>query len=176
MGSTANHNRQNSIGSVAYSQHQNSVQNNERKYPSTTNGGSTLLTADEKVAELNEMMDDQRRENEHLRLQLEQVGSDKITFVREKIDSLVNKEVQLKLNNIAASEQQTNSQKSKKINNALKYCIGEEVQALKGQLDHTFQEKQAYILISNDIQGILQSAMSTITQPSNDPNKLPFVA
>ena len=32
---------------------------------------------------------------------MEQVGNDKITFVREKIDDLVNKEVQLKLNNIA---------------------------------------------------------------------------
>lgn len=44
-------------------------------------------------------------------MQLEQVGSDKITFVREKIDSLVNKEVQLKLNNLAAQD----SQKSKQI-------------------------------------------------------------
>jgi hypothetical protein len=38
-----------------------------------------------------------------LKLQLEQVGGDKIAFVREKIDDLVHKEVQLKLNNIAAS-------------------------------------------------------------------------
>jgi ABC-type phosphate transport system auxiliary subunit len=55
-------------------------------------------------------------------------------------------------------------------------CLAEELQQLKGQLDHTCQEKQAYILISNDIQGILTQAMSTISQPSNDPNKLPFVA
>ena len=39
-----------------------------------------------------------------LQQQLEQVGNDKITFVREKIDELVHKEVQLKLNNIAANE------------------------------------------------------------------------
>ena len=108
LGSTANHHRQNSIGSVAYSQHQQSVQNaNEKKYqPVSTNGSGSLLTAEEKVMELSEVMEEQRRENELLRMQLEQVGSDKITFVREKIDSLVNKEVQLKLNNLAAQDQQ----------------------------------------------------------------------
>ena len=35
---------------------------------------------------------------------MEQVENDKISFVREKIDELVHKEVQLKLNNIASSE------------------------------------------------------------------------
>lgn len=38
-----------------------------------------------------------------MKLQLDSVGSDKIQFVRERIDDLVGKEVQLKLNNIAAA-------------------------------------------------------------------------
>jgi len=62
------------------------------------------LTADEKVAELNHIVEQSLQANEDLRLHLEQVGNDKVTFVREKIDELVHKEVQLKLNNIAANE------------------------------------------------------------------------
>ena len=94
------------------------------------------------------------------------MGQDKITFVREKIDDLVHKEVQLKLNNIAASSDMS-SPKS------------EEVLLLKSQVEHAVQEKQAYILISNDIQGLLQLAMNQIQQPPSqvDPStKLPFVA
>lgn len=63
-----------------------------------------LLSADEKMSELSNIIEQQNQENEQLRMQLEQLNQDKITFVREKIDELVNKEVQLKLNNIAASE------------------------------------------------------------------------
>lgn len=48
-------------------------------------------------------------ENMQVKQQMEQLGNDKITFVREKIDDLVHKEVQLKLNNIAANSSQDQS-------------------------------------------------------------------
>lgn len=52
-----------------------------------------MLTADEKVNELNQFVEMQQQENEQLRHQLDQLGNDKISFVREKIDDLVHKEV-----------------------------------------------------------------------------------
>ncbi len=50
---------------------------------------------------MHHVVDQYSQENEQLRMQLEQLGNDKISFVREKIDELVHKEVQLKLNNMA---------------------------------------------------------------------------
>ena len=67
------------------------------------------------------MVDQQQFENEEMRTQLEQVGNDKITFAREKIDELVHKEVQLKLNLIA---QNSNSQDKGNIINLLNLCRG----------------------------------------------------
>ena len=55
------------------------------------------------------VVEQQQMENEQIRQQMEQLGNDKITFVREKIDDLVHKEVQLKLNNIAANQSQDQS-------------------------------------------------------------------
>lgn len=75
-------------------------------------------------------------ESEVLRHMLEQVDSDKVQFAREKIDQLVHKEVQLKLNAMAQSEEA-------------------EVGSLRGQVEQARQEKQAYLLISNDIHGKL---------------------
>ena len=54
------------------------------------------------------MLDYLQMENGNLKLRLETAGTGagpntNNTFVREKIDDLVHKEVQLKLNNIAAS-------------------------------------------------------------------------
>ena len=49
-----------------------------------------------------QLYQDQQAENDNIRTQLEQLSNDKVTFVREKIDDLVHKEVQLKLNNIKA--------------------------------------------------------------------------
>jgi hypothetical protein len=51
------------------------------------------MTADEKVQEMHHVVDQYSQENEQLRMQLEQLGNDKISFVREKIDELVHKEV-----------------------------------------------------------------------------------
>lgn len=58
----------------------------------------TMLTADEKVNELYQILEHQGIENQKMRMQIEQVGGDKITFVREKIDELVNREVKIRLN------------------------------------------------------------------------------
>lgn len=55
---------------------------------------------------MNQLYEQQRYENEVLKMQLQQVGSDKITFAREKIDELVHKEVQLKLNNMGQNQDQ----------------------------------------------------------------------
>ena len=58
------------------------------------------MTADEKVNELAQLLEKQQQEQEQMYAQLQQVENDKVTFVREKIDELVHKEVQLKLNTI----------------------------------------------------------------------------
>jgi len=88
----------------------NSLQ--DRKYP-PFNGGhenpsyrNAMLTADEKVQELSQVVEQCHQENEELRQQLEQIKNDKIAFVRDKINDLVHKEVQLKLNNMALNESQ----------------------------------------------------------------------
>lgn len=52
------------------------------------------------------MLDYVQMENSNLKVQVESMAAgsaDKVSFVRDKIDDLVHKEVQLKLNNIAAA-------------------------------------------------------------------------
>ena len=90
---------------------------------------------------------------------MEQLGSDKLTFVREKIDDLVQKEVQLKLNNIAAA---TGGQiknphlVEREVQIKSKYSdgltgVGDENRKLTAQIEHLNNEKQAFVMISNDI-------------------------
>lgn len=91
------------------------------------------------------MLDYVQMENGNLKVQIESAGGDKVAFVREKIDDLVHKEVQLKLNNIAASTGNPHLMEREL------YQKGEELNSIKGQLEHVNQEKQAFYLISSDI-------------------------
>jgi hypothetical protein len=89
------------------------------------------MTADEKVNELAQLLDYIQMENSNLKVQVESsAGGDKVAFVREKIDDLVHKEVQLKLNNIAASTGNPHLMEREL------YQKGEELNNIKGQLDH----------------------------------------
>ncbi len=47
---------------------------------------------------------DIQAENNNLRVSLEQIGNDKMIFAREKIDELVNKEVQMKMQSIGGGQ------------------------------------------------------------------------
>lgn len=51
------------------------------------------MTADEKISELQSILEHSTYENRKLILQMESVGKEKLTFVRERIDELVGKEV-----------------------------------------------------------------------------------
>ena len=56
-----------------------------------------LLTADEKITELQQIVEHYGYENEQLKSGIERMGNDKIIIQREKLDELVQKEVQNKM-------------------------------------------------------------------------------
>ena len=69
------------------------------------------------------------------------IESDKVNFVREKIDDLVHKEVKMKLGQY--EEEWQGAQ--------------EEISSLTQELDHSSQEKQAFLMISNDLQSKIKT-------------------
>jgi len=100
-----------------------------------------LMTPDEKVMELQHIVEQQRIENMRIQEYLEQVGSQEISQ-----------------GNMNIMEQEL-------------FQKNEEVLSLKQQHEQFSQEKQAYFLISNDIQGLTISAIQDLNSQNKDPHK-----